>query len=216
MGQWRNLLATEKILRFALYDAPPKKIRPALQGLTKNRAVVYRHYNHSFGLWEGSDIDLDEHIRIARGRIDPSTPTAALAAQFATPRPLVAKRHSFTTGSLRYFDVRFVGPGEFAGIVHEPRTTGDGHVLILLPDPSAPSDSVENLACDARLRERPDLFVVVPAETRSLADLLHELASLEWLRGNTPELEGDATARRELRRESPPSGADWTRFSPPS
>ena len=135
----------------------------------------------------------------ARGRVDPSKGTAALAAQFVTPRPLVAKRHSFTTGSLRYFEVRFIGPSEFASVIQQPRTTGDGQILILLPDASAPGESTDDLARDPRLRDRPDLLVVTPAETRSLEDILHELASLEWMRGNTPELEGDATARRELR-----------------
>ncbi|MCX5752985.1 MAG: hypothetical protein NTW97_04980, partial [Candidatus Krumholzibacteria bacterium] len=93
----------------------------------------------------------------------------------------------------------FVSSGEFAGIVRQPRTTGDGHVLILLPDSSAPNEAMDNLAREPLLRDRPDLLVVVPAETRSLEAILHELASLEWMRENTPELEGDATARRELR-----------------
>ncbi len=181
MGQWRNLLATEKILRFALCDASPGDIRAGLRGLKSKRAVIYRRYNQSFGLWEGSDIDLDERIRAARGRVDPSQGTAALAAQFAAPRPLVAKRHSFTTGSLRWFEVRFVGPGEFRGVVEQPRMSSDGQVLILLPDATAPNDPMDNLARDARLRDRPDLLVVVPAETRSLEDILHELASLEWM-----------------------------------
>ncbi len=130
MGQWRDLLATDKILRFSLHDVPPRDIRRALHDLTGKRAVIYCRYNQSFGLWEGSDVDLDELVRAARGRVDPTTPTAALAARFVTPRPLVAKRHSFTTGSLRYFEVRFVGPGEFAGIVEQPRASGDGQVLI--------------------------------------------------------------------------------------
>ena len=199
MGHWRNLLATEKILRFALYDTPPRDIRPALRSLKNGRAVIHRRYNQSFGLWEGSDIDLEEHIRLARGQVDPSTGVAALAAQLVTHRPLVAKRHSFTTGSLRYFEVRFVGPGEFAVLVEQPRTTGDGQILVLFPDASASNDSLDNLARDSRLRGRPDLLVVVPAETRSLEDVLHELASLEWIRNNTSELEGDATARHELR-----------------
>ena len=199
MSQWRNLLATEKILRFALYDTPPRDVRPALRGLKSKRAVIHRRYNRSFGLWEGSDIDLDEHIRAARGRVDPSKGTAALAAQFVTPRPFVAKRHSFMTGSLRYFEVRFVGPSEFAGVIQQGRTTGDGQILILLPDASASGESTDSLARDPLLRDRPDLLVVIPAETRSLEDILHELASLEWMRSNTPELEGDATARRELR-----------------
>jgi hypothetical protein len=199
MGQWRNLLATDKILRFSLHDTPLHEIRLALRALKSKRAVIYRRYNHSFGLWEGSDIDLDQHIRAARGRVDPSKGTAALAAQFVTPRPFVAKRHSFTTGSLRYFEVRFIGPSEFAAVIQQPQTTGDGQILILLPDASTPGESTNSLARDPRLRDRPDLLVVTPAETRSLEDILHELASLEWMRGNTPELEGDATARRELR-----------------
>jgi hypothetical protein len=128
MGQWRNLLATDKILRFALHDTPLNDIRLALRGLKSKRAVIHRRYNHSFGLWEGSDIDLDQRIRAARGRVDPSKGTAALAAQFVTPRPFVAKRHSFTTGSLRYFEVRFVGPSEFVGVIEQPRTTGDGQI----------------------------------------------------------------------------------------
>ena len=199
MGQWRNLLATEKILRFALYDAPTSAVRDSLRGLKTNRAVIHRRYNHSFGLWEGSDIDLDEHIRAARGRVDPSKGTAALAAHFITPRPLVAKRHSFNTGSLRYFDVRFVGPGEFTGVVQDHQATSDGQILILLPDASASSVPLEDMARDPLVRDRPDIIVVVPAETRAIEDILHELASLEWMRSNTPELEGDATARRELR-----------------
>ena len=199
MGQWRNLLATDKILRFAQHNTPLQEIRLALRGLKNKKAVIHRRYNHSFGLWEGSDIDLDQHIRTARGRIDPSKGTAALASQFVAPRPFVAKRHSFTTGSLRYFEVRFVGPSELASVMQQPRTTGDGQILILLPDASAVGESIDNLARDSRLRDRPDLLVVIPSETRSLEDVLHELASLEWMRGNTPALEGDATARRELR-----------------
>ena len=45
-----------------------------------------------------------------------------------------------------------------------------------------------------------DILLVIPADTRSLEDGLHELAALEWVKENTPELEGDGTARRELRR----------------
>jgi hypothetical protein len=199
MGPRRNLLATEKIVRFALCDAPTRDIGPALHGLRSKKSVVYRRFNRSFSLWEGSDFDLDQQIRDARGRVDPSKGTAALAAQFITPRPLVAKRHSFTTGSLRYFEVRFVGPSELADIVQQPRTTDDGQILILLPDAAASGDSMDKLASDSRLRDRPDILVVVPAETRSLEDNLHELASLEWIRSNAPGLDGDATARRELR-----------------
>lgn len=199
MGQWRNLLATDTIVRLAVNDAAAGEVRLALGGLKNKRAVVHRRYNRSFALFEGSDIDLDERIRAARGRIDPSKGVAALAAQFVAPRPLVAKRHSFVTGSLRYFGVRFVGHTEFSDILRQPPAPGDGQILILLPDPATPGDTIDSLVRDPVLRDRSDLLVVIPAETRSLEDVLHELASLEWMRANTPELEGDATARRELR-----------------
>jgi len=199
MGQWRNLLATDKVLRFALHETSPRAVRRAIIGLKKRSAVIHRRYNKSFALWEGSDIDLDERIRAARGRVDPGKGAAALATEFLAPRPLVAKRHSFETGSLRYFEVRFVGPGQFADIVAQPKGNRDGQILILLPESSAVDRPLGEFARDPQVRERADILVAVPAETRSLEDTLHELASLEWMRGNTPELEGDATARRELR-----------------
>ena len=199
MGQWRDLVATEKILRFALYESQQIGVRHALLGLQKESAITHRRYNRSFALWEGSDIDLDERLRSARAHVDPSTSAATLAAQFLAPRPLVAKRHSFETGSLRYFEVRFVGLAQFSEVLSQPRRPSDGQILILLPDHAVADNPIANLARDPRLADRPDLLAVIPAESRSLEDTLHELASLEWIRGNTPELEGDATARRELR-----------------
>lgn len=199
MGQWRDLVATEKILRLALHESQQADVHHALRGLKKESAITHRRYNKSFALWEGSDIDLDERLRAARARIGSSTSAATLAAQFLAPRPLVAKRHSFETGSLRYFEVHFVGPVQFSEVFSQPRGPSDGQILILLPDRAVADNPVGNLERDPRLADRPDLLAVVPADFRSLEDTLHELASLEWIRANTPELEGDATARRELR-----------------
>ena len=58
---------------------------------------------------------------------------------------------------------------------------------------------IKSLIRTQRLKERQDLLIGVPTDIRALEDGLHELACLEWLKANTPELDGDATARRELR-----------------
>ena len=111
VGQWQQLRATPQVLRLAL--APHYESREAdkaTKTLLAQSCLASRRYNNSYALWEGSDVDLDERFRSARDRLSPETTTADLAAQFMDNRPLVARRHSFKSGSLRYFDVRFVSP----------------------------------------------------------------------------------------------------------
>ena len=46
--------------------------------------------------------------------------------------------------------------------------------------------------------ERQNMLIGIPHSTRFLHDAVTELACLHWISENTPELEGDAVARREL------------------
>jgi hypothetical protein len=135
IGQWRNVRATKEILRFAVpAGISSSELGRAITSLQAKSAIVYRKFNRSYALWEGSDVDLDERIRAARGRTDPSITTAALANRLLAPRPIVARRHSFETGSLRYFRVSFAAPAEVAAEVEKPLGDCDGQVLIVLPE----------------------------------------------------------------------------------
>jgi len=113
IGQSGKIQASRDMLDFASQKILPKpNARHDLKRLASRSIVVERRYNKTFALWEGSDVDLDAEVRLARDRMEPSTTTASLAAKYFSPRPFVARRHSFRTGALRYFPMYFVTPDD--------------------------------------------------------------------------------------------------------
>ena len=106
----------------------------ALDRLKHQSVLVFRQFRDAFQIWEGSDLDLDDLVVRAEGQL-PNDFSVAQALQRQAPRtPLVARRHLFETGTLRFFDVRFVDAsrlmsGEEANLSGE----GDGVVILALP-----------------------------------------------------------------------------------
>ncbi|NLS97971.1 MAG: hypothetical protein GXX96_38015 [Planctomycetaceae bacterium] len=201
VGQWQQLRATPQVLRLAL--APHYSAREsdkATKTLVAQSCLASRRYNNSFALWEGSDVDLDERFRVARDRLSPDITIADLASQFMEHRPLVARRHSFETGSLRYFDVRFVNAQDLGSDLGPVVGGGaDGAVFIVLPENQEGRELALRAIQSPDFRNRKDLLWALPTNVQPLADAIRETACLEWIKSNTPELEGDRTARIELR-----------------
>ncbi len=201
VGQWQQLRATPQVLRLAL--APHNESREAdkaTKTLLAQSCLASRRYNNSYALWEGSDVDLDERFRSVRDRLSPETTTAELAAQFMDNRPLVARRHSFKSGSLRYFDVQFVSPQDLGSDLGSVAAGGaDGAVFIVLPENQEGRELALKAVQSPNFRNRKDLLWALPTNVQPLADAIRETACLEWIKSNTPELEGDRTARIELR-----------------
>ncbi len=201
VGQWQQLRATPQVVKLAL--APQhaaREVDQAIKTLRSQSALVSRRYNNSLGLWEGSDVDLDERFRTARDRLSPEITTAELAAKFMEYRPLVARRHSFETGSLRFFDVRFVSPENLNAEASQTGTSGaDGTVFVVLPENQVSREKALAEVKSPAFRHRKDLLWAFPTNVQPLAEAIRETACLDWVKSNTPELEGDRTGRLELR-----------------
>ena len=110
IGYSAGIPASRDWLRFALNRAEDNgdKIDAAIRSLEQQRVVVYRRHADSYALWEGSDVDIEERIQEARRAvIDPGRNMVSYLSEHVPLRPLVARRHSYRTGTLRYFDVRY-------------------------------------------------------------------------------------------------------------
>lgn len=200
VGEWRRVVPSREIIEFAMAGtAAPRDVADALGYLEKQSAIVSRRYNGSFALWQGSDIDVDERVAEARSRIDSAQTTAALAQRYVPVRPVVARRHSFETGTLRYLTVRFVHAGQVLVEVSSETESADGHLLIAVPENAQDAERFRQLVSDDELVRRDDLLLAVPRNPKALDNAARELACLDWVKQHTPALEGDATARRELR-----------------
>jgi hypothetical protein len=196
VGSYGEFKPTPDLLGFAGED--PKAVRQGLDDLVKRSIMVYRRHSQSFGLWQGSDIDLEARLVEARRRVGGDASLARKLSQLWTPAPLVAKRHSFVTGTLRYFVVRFADIETFSQTL-EPAADADGLLLYCLPGSREEHDDLKRMATVGSARERIDVLVALPLDVQSLRDAVHELELLRWVEENTPELAGDGVARRELR-----------------
>ena len=197
IGQVGDLKASPEVLRFAL-GIEVTDFRRCKRALSERSLIVERKHSGTVALWEGSDLDLDESVRNAEKYVASNASLAEKLNQLWAPRPLVAKRHSFVTGTLRYFSVRFADtPTLSKSLDIEPGA--DGLVLYCLPLTSSERETLIDLTSKALLQEKPAVLVAVPQEVNALHDAVRDLEKLRYVQSHTRELEADAVARRELR-----------------
>ena len=196
-----NLKASKQILRYALDDHTEgfeQAFETALKTLERRSIVTYRRYNDVYALWKGSDIDIQARLHEAENRLDPNERLMTYLSKLSPPRPLIARRHLFEKGTLRYFTVRYTDIENFDTVLTEPLDNADGLVIYTLP---ASENEVHQLVEKASGEDATDckeVLIAIPNSTRFLHDAVTELACLQWIQENTPELEGDLVARREL------------------
>ena len=196
-----NLKASKRILHYALDDHTmefDQEFNDALKTLEERSIVIYRRYNDVYALWEGSDIDIERLSHEAEGHLDPNETLTNYLSKLIPPRPLIARRHLFEKGTLRYFEVRYTDLENFDANLSEPLGDADGLVLYALPAGEDEVNQFVEKANEKGATERQNVLIGIPHSTRFLRDAVTELACLHWISDNTPELEGDAVARREL------------------
>ncbi|MDQ2835207.1 MAG: hypothetical protein M3Y50_15985 [Acidobacteriota bacterium] len=197
VGQIGNLKASPEVLRFAL-GLEVSDFRRYRRLLAEKSLIIERKHSGTVALWEGSDLDLDEEVKSAGKHVSNSASLAEKLNGLWAPRPLVAKRHSFRTGTLRYFSVRFADVGNLSkSLVLD--SGADGLLLYCLPTSRADFDVLRDLAENAALREKREILIAIPSEVASLRDSVHDLEVLRHVQTHTRELQADAVARRELR-----------------
>jgi hypothetical protein len=193
--------ACRQVVRFALRgpDVADADIATALDGLVRRSLVVFRRHTASYALWEGSDIDIEGQLGEARRAIDPKRGLASLLARQGALRPLVARRHYYQTGTLRYFDACYATGEELEPALHRDFGEADGRIIYCLPLTAEDWQRMEAHLRSPLENVSPAVVAALPHEVSELGEWCHEVASLQWVLQNTPELATDRVARREVR-----------------
>ncbi len=201
LGHSAGIPPSSGVLHVALRGvADESQVDEAIQSLTRRSIVVFRRHTGGYALWEGSDVDVDNRLQAARQSVDREQDLPTFLTRQAPPRPLVARRHYFQTGTLRYFEAIYCDRSAFqSDLFHGELARGpgdaDGRILYCLP-----RDADDREAMRAILKTGSDVPVInaLPQDVFDLRELCHELVCLRWVTSHTPELEADRTARREL------------------
>ncbi len=194
VGAYGNVLANADVLRLA---ANSDSVACTCKELSRRSILVYRKHSGSFALWQGSDVDIEERLKEAQKRVPSLGTLAARMKCRIVPPPVIAKRHSFRTGTLRFFKVKFVAASDIGVLPNEPES--DGTLMYVLPDSDQDRVRAIELAASSQFKSRPDIVLAIPTTTEPLKHGFRELELLQWVAQNTPELQSDSVARRELR-----------------
>ena len=107
IGMFRErsgLTASKELLQWALTDSTAQEIEDDLARLMEWSLVVYRKFDDSYSVFDGSDFDIENAVTKALESVT-DVDFDRLEA-LAGLQPVVAKRHYHETGAFRWFDVR--------------------------------------------------------------------------------------------------------------
>jgi len=198
IGEFSPLAARKEVLAYSLADAvePAGEVLRGLQFLKDESILTYRHFNHTYRIWEGSDVDLDEKIAEGAQKTRGVLSLSAMLERYLEPRPLVARKHSFETGALRFFSLVYADRLEELKIQVDSKLRGTGKIVVCVSGSAPLAEKFVETAKD--LKDRSNLLLAIPQDLGELRAVTSELAALRWVWENTAELRDDRAARREL------------------
>lgn len=199
-GDQVGLKATFKLLISIFEDK--KEIADAISYLEKMSIIVYRKFDGAYGVWEGSDVDLDTayeraQIRSRQGNF------AQRLGKLVKLRPIVARAHYVQTGTMRYFDVEVID-GDFSELdiaKNKNIKPADGKIFFVLSEDISKRELLikKTIELTSNLFPKDSLKIFAfPKPLKGLEVALSNLEHWVWIKDNTPELAGDRVARQEV------------------
>lgn len=187
------------LLELGLSESDTNAIENALEDLRQWSLVAFRKFADAWTIFEGSDFDIDQALEEA---VRDATGTVGEAlVRLATFRPMVAKRHYHTTGALRWFDVGVAPLSSLKETVcsYEPRHGAIGCFLLAIPTEGESGERAARLCREAaKLGSGWDTVIGLSPSAWAIPGLAVELAALERVSEDHPELQGDRVARSEV------------------
>lgn len=171
------------------------------QDLAEKSVLIYRRHADTWGLFAGSDIDIEGEVEKVRAQL--SKDVRVLEEVIGGQSPVVAKRHLHQTGTLRWFEPRLVAASRLSEVAARWNASGgeSGAFLLALPDADETTEDMQSICAEVSekaLANGNALAIGVSHASGQIIPLAEELVALQKLPSILPALEGDAVARREL------------------
>lgn len=188
-----GILATKEVICSCFDVNNEQKVKEALGNLVNKRAVIYRKFNNSYSLFDGSDFVLSKALRdeLDNVKID----FKLLDNYLKNNNIYSAKEHYFTTGTLRWLELHIVEYDQLSQELSDLTCNNEciGHFVIVLSD----SESVD---IDAFIKNHsiPEYIALGCANNSAeIVKNLKKFIALESLK-KLDSVQGDKIARREI------------------
>jgi len=192
--QDQRLPGSAEVLRLALTqaDGSAPAVDAALSSLQDRQLISYSRHSHRYRLWEGGDVDVDGELQAARVGVPAGAATRA-ALELNPPDRLIARRHSYETGTVRSVNVTTCAGADFDTAIAAAQR--DLTVLLCLAASEEDADAAE---VKARARRDSNVLVAIGCETDVLQDAAIDLVAADRVRRESRALDSDRAARRHL------------------
>ncbi|RYH07768.1 ATP-binding protein [Tropicimonas sp. IMCC6043] len=194
-----GVVPERSILASCLPEATADKLDQALQQLQDWSVAVFRGHLDAFALFAGSDFDIEDALSEAQTQMGELNLNRLSA--FADLQPVLAKKHYFTTGTLRWFTTALASPQGLTKLVeaYRPSDGAAGQFLLVIPDEDVPSTQLAQRCREASSQAGAyPVALGVPPNAQQIREAGSSLLALESIRQGHTALEGDAVARREV------------------
>ena len=174
-----GLVAEIDVLRECAEGTDRDGIDLALEQLAAASILIYRKHLKAWGVFAGSDFDIEAAVTGARSALGPQS-EAQLQALGKLP-VISARRHYAETGTLRWFD-RIVMPAASAGVHRaDPGTAAHtGTFLLLMPSAECSEQKALKIASDLSEASTTDVVLYgVPRGPENVLEQAAEMAALE-------------------------------------
>jgi hypothetical protein len=181
------------LLSLSLRESSKKPTTTAIaEVLGQKSLVTYRKFNNEYRVWQGSDFDFDEALRAAlaeNSRVD----LIEKLNQHSKAAPIVARRYTIETGTLRYF------MPVFANLANLPKlpSTQQAELVYLLAGQAADRQEVR-AKVEAQSANNPHRVFAIVSITEDLLSSIAEVDALRQIQERNPLLASDPIAQREL------------------
>jgi hypothetical protein len=185
------LKATRSLVSLALSNSveEAENWQRAIDNLLQKGIVTYRRQVDELRIWEGSDFNVDSAVAdyLAKQR----SPLVELLSEIRPMDPLVAQRHSYLTGTLRYFERRYLDESATLSTLSCLNEDADGLIAYWV------SEELPQRVPTKTTDGKP-LIVLCAAKLETLRMHSREFAALKHIQ-HSSELQSDGVARREVR-----------------
>ena len=168
-----------------------KAFREALDHPLRTSIIQYRKFSGEYRVWQGTDFNIDEQTHLEKEKLGHFELAAALSER-GEFLPIVARRHSIRTGSLRYFEVAYVDARSrtlFEAIGETPR-------LVFFLAESQEDKSVFHQARQGAAQN--DVWALY-RNGDALRSVIRDALALEGVQRGAQELASDPVAAREIK-----------------
>ncbi len=205
VGRAGRLRASRSMVAYAAGVASPDA---ALGSLEKRSILTYRRHSDEYRIWHGTDVDVQARLENARRRLAAMPATELLRATLPLD-PVVAARHALQTGTTRIFERVFAGGAGAAAASVQPGPGFDGAIVYLVDEALGEEGREGEAPREAEAAAGPDkgrtadggrrpTALVEAADLEALREAALEVASVRDVRDNSPEVQADWVARREV------------------